>query len=71
VPPPDYEVSLLRLLEKVTNGSVIEISVTGTVYFTVHYAVTHSGALKVPLYFSNQESYPAVPLLMIVRCRVR
>lgn len=26
----DYEVSLLRLLEKVTNGSVIEISVTGT-----------------------------------------
>ena len=25
----DYEVSLLRLLEKVTNGTVIEISVTG------------------------------------------
>ncbi len=25
----DYEISLLRLLEKVTNGTVIEISVTG------------------------------------------
>ena len=25
----DYEVSLLRLLERVTNGTVIEISVTG------------------------------------------
>lgn len=25
----DYEVSLLRLLEKVTNGTVIEISATG------------------------------------------
>lgn len=25
----DFEVSLLRLLEKVTNGTVIEISVTG------------------------------------------
>ncbi|KAJ3333069.1 hypothetical protein HDU93_008801 [Gonapodya sp. JEL0774] len=30
----DYEVSFLRLLEKVTNGSVIEISYTGT---SVHY----------------------------------
>lgn len=27
---PDYEVSLLRLVEKVTNGSQIEISPTGT-----------------------------------------
>jgi RNA 3'-terminal phosphate cyclase-like protein len=26
----DYEISLLRLLERVTNGTVIEISVTGT-----------------------------------------
>ncbi|KAF8637387.1 hypothetical protein AX17_002884 [Amanita inopinata Kibby_2008] len=26
----DYEISLLRLLEKITNGTVIEISVTGT-----------------------------------------
>ena len=26
----DYEISLLRLLEKVTNGTVIEISVTGS-----------------------------------------
>lgn len=25
----DYEVSLLRLIEKVTNGTVIEISLTG------------------------------------------
>lgn len=27
--PLDYEVSLLRLLERITNGTVIEISVTG------------------------------------------
>jgi RNA 3'-terminal phosphate cyclase-like protein len=27
---PDFEISLLRLLEKVTNGTIIEISVTGT-----------------------------------------
>lgn len=26
---PDYEVSLLRLLERVTNGTIIEISLTG------------------------------------------
>ncbi len=26
---PDYEVSLLRLLERVTNGTIIEINVTG------------------------------------------
>lgn len=26
----DYEISLLRLIEKVTNGTVIEISLTGT-----------------------------------------
>jgi len=30
--PPDYEVSLLRLIEKVTNGTVIEISLTGVFY---------------------------------------
>jgi RNA 3'-terminal phosphate cyclase-like protein len=29
----DYEISLLRLLEKVTNGTIIEISVTGTLLF--------------------------------------
>lgn len=29
----DYEISLLRLLEKFTNGTVIEISVTGTFTF--------------------------------------
>jgi len=29
--PPDYEISLLRLLEKVTNGTIIEISVTGAI----------------------------------------
>ena len=27
--PVDYEVSLLRLLEKATNGTIIEISFTG------------------------------------------
>jgi RNA 3'-terminal phosphate cyclase-like protein len=29
---PDYEVSLLRLIEKVTNGTIIEISLTGASY---------------------------------------
>lgn len=29
---PDYEVSLLRLIEKVTNGTVIELSLTGVFY---------------------------------------
>lgn len=28
----DYEVSLLRLLERATNGTIIEISVTGELY---------------------------------------
>lgn len=28
----EYEISLLRLMEKITNGSVIEISVTGTAF---------------------------------------
>lgn len=28
----DYEVSLLRLLERITNGTIIEISVTGAFY---------------------------------------
>ena len=28
---PDYEISLLQLLEKTTNGTVIEISVTGMI----------------------------------------
>lgn len=32
----DYEVSLLRLLERVTNGTVIEISVTGVFTRTVN-----------------------------------
>jgi RNA 3'-terminal phosphate cyclase-like protein len=31
----DFEISLLRLLEKVTNGTVIEISVTGI--FAIHF----------------------------------
>lgn len=32
----DYEVSLLRLLERVTNGTVIEISVTGASCRALH-----------------------------------
>lgn len=31
----DFEISLLRLLEKVTNGTIIEISVTGS--FAIHF----------------------------------
>ena len=39
----DYEASFLRLLEKITNGSVIEINYTGTFFFyspKVHLFIT-------------------------------
>lgn len=36
----DYEVSLLRLIEKVTNGTVIEISLTGTRPLSSNFSVT-------------------------------
>ncbi|OCF75925.1 18S rRNA biogenesis protein RCL1 [Kwoniella mangroviensis CBS 8886] len=38
----DYEINLLRLAEKVTNGSTIEISVTGT-SFLFHPGLLHGG----------------------------
>jgi RNA 3'-terminal phosphate cyclase-like protein len=44
----DYEVSLLRLLERVTNGTVIEISVTGVFARVGSYAVTNGLFVKVP-----------------------
>jgi RNA 3'-terminal phosphate cyclase-like protein len=34
----DYEASLLRLLEKVTNGTVVEINETGALRVTVAHA---------------------------------
>jgi hypothetical protein len=52
----DYEVSLLRLLEKVTNGTVIEISLTGVLYLiSIDADLTR---FKVPLSLSNLESSP-------------
>ena len=41
-PVSDYEVSLLRLLERVTNGTVIEISVTGAWSFVALVLRSHS-----------------------------
>jgi hypothetical protein len=38
---PDYEVSLLRLIEKVTNGTIIEISLTGVPYLCFVQYVTN------------------------------
>lgn len=41
----EYEINLLRLLEKVTNGSTIEISVTGT-SFLFHPGVLPGGSFQ-------------------------
>ncbi|KAI0726650.1 18S rRNA biogenesis protein [Fomitopsis betulina] len=60
----DYEVSLLRLLERITNGTIIEISVTGTAILLkpgviVGGAVTH----ECPL--SRSIGYFLEPVIML------
>ncbi|KAG2756065.1 18S rRNA biogenesis protein [Suillus brevipes Sb2] len=60
----DYEVSLLRLLEKVTNGSVIEISVTGTAVL-LKPGVVSGGPITHDCPLSRSIGYFLEPLIMI------
>jgi RNA 3'-terminal phosphate cyclase-like protein len=45
-PPLDFEISLLRLIEKVTNGTVIEISVTGKCWDTAYEIFSYTHELR-------------------------
>lgn len=51
----DYEVSLLRLLERATNGTVIEISYTGTQLLRL-FSFAFFMVPQVLQFFSSQES---------------
>lgn len=57
----DFEVSLLRLLERVTNGTVIEISVTGALTLISNLMLWLNGVfVKAPRFYSNPGSSPEV-----------
>ncbi|KAF5330851.1 hypothetical protein D9619_005612 [Psilocybe cf. subviscida] len=60
----DFEVSLLRLLEKVTNGTVIEISVTGTAIL-LKPGVISGGTLVHDCPTSRAIGYFAEPIIML------
>ncbi|KAI6028649.1 RNA 3'-terminal phosphate cyclase domain-containing protein [Pisolithus orientalis] len=60
----DYEVSLLRLLEKVTNGTVIEISVTGTAVLLKPGVIT-GGSVTHDCPLSRAIGYFLEPLVML------
>ncbi|KAF8643877.1 hypothetical protein AX16_008893 [Volvariella volvacea WC 439] len=60
----DYEVSLLRLLEKVTNGTVIEISVTGTAVLLKPGVIT-GGSLTHDCPLSRSVGYFLEPVIML------
>ncbi|KAG5730924.1 putative RNA 3'-terminal phosphate cyclase-like protein [Termitomyces sp. T112] len=60
----DFEVSLLRLLEKVTNGTVIEISVTGTAIL-LKPGVIFGGALAHDCPLSRSIGYYIEPIIML------
>ncbi|KIJ69265.1 hypothetical protein HYDPIDRAFT_172708 [Hydnomerulius pinastri MD-312] len=60
----DYEVSLLRLLEKATNGTVIEISVTGTAIL-LKPGVISGGPLAHDCPLSRSVGYFLEPLVML------
>ncbi|KAG6874237.1 hypothetical protein C0995_003783 [Termitomyces sp. Mi166 len=60
----DFEVSLLRLLEKVTNGTVIEISVTGTAIL-LKPGVILGGALTHDCPLSRSIGYYLEPIIML------
>ncbi|KAG6814502.1 hypothetical protein H0H92_000027 [Tricholoma furcatifolium] len=60
----DFEVSLLRLLEKVTNGTVIEISVTGTAIL-LKPGVISGGALTHDCPLSRSIGYYLEPIIML------
>lgn len=60
----DYEVSLLRLLERVTNGTVIEISVTGTAIL-VKPGVIAGGTVVHECPLSRSIGYFLEPIVML------
>ncbi|KAA1469467.1 18S rRNA biogenesis protein [Dentipellis sp. KUC8613] len=60
----DFEISLLRLLEKVTNGTVFEISLTGTAIL-VKPGVIFGGAITHECPLSRSVGYFLEPLIMI------
>ncbi|EIN07226.1 18S rRNA biogenesis protein [Punctularia strigosozonata HHB-11173 SS5] len=60
----DYEVSLLRLLEKVTNGTVIEISLTGTAIL-VKPGIIAGGTAVHDCPLSRSVGYFLEPMVMI------
>ncbi|KAE9409578.1 18S rRNA biogenesis protein [Gymnopus androsaceus JB14] len=60
----DFEISLLRLLEKVTNGTVIEISVTGTAIL-VKPGIIAGGPLVHDCPLSRSIGYFLEPIIML------
>ncbi|TFK76295.1 18S rRNA biogenesis protein [Pluteus cervinus] len=60
----DYEISLLRLLEKVTNGTVIEISVTGTAIL-LKPGIIAGGSLTHDCPLSRSIGYFLEPVVML------
>ncbi|KAF7778575.1 hypothetical protein Agabi119p4_2920 [Agaricus bisporus var. burnettii] len=60
----DYEISLLRLLERVTNGTVIEISVTGTALL-LRPGVISGGPVVHECPLSRSVGYFLEPIIMI------
>ncbi|KAK7020517.1 18S rRNA biogenesis protein [Favolaschia claudopus] len=60
----DFEISLLRLLEKVTNGTVIEISVTGTAIL-LKPGIIAGGALTHDCPLSRSVGYFLEPVVML------
>ncbi|KAK2466770.1 hypothetical protein APHAL10511_001028 [Amanita phalloides] len=60
----DYEISLLRLLEKVTNGTVIEISVTGTAML-LKPGIISGGPISHECPLSRSVGYILEPIIML------
>ncbi|KAF8892499.1 18S rRNA biogenesis protein [Infundibulicybe gibba] len=60
----DFEISLLRLLEKVTNGTVIEISVTGTAVL-LKPGIIFGGPLTHDCPLSRSVGYFLEPIIML------
>ncbi|KAF9014008.1 RNA 3'-terminal phosphate cyclase/enolpyruvate transferase [Cyathus striatus] len=60
----DFEISLLRLIEKVTNGTIIEISVTGTAILVKPGVIT-GGALTHECPLSRSIGYFLEPIIFL------
>ncbi|KAF8238567.1 18S rRNA biogenesis protein, partial [Tricholoma matsutake] len=60
----DFEISLLRLLEKVTNGTIIEISVTGTAILFKP-GIISGGTLSHDCPLSRSIGYYLEPIVMV------